>query len=210
MEETYTLVANQVPRTVWIFGLLAVAVIVGFRRLRGMRPPMTWPLYGVAVFFGVGATVALPVEAMILSLPLGSLVLAIRMGNASLPLRVANATCGLIFWGMAWITYRANSEIQFVLQDKQTSSHWGWDRPDIAGREGLVVTQKPTQSAWWLPTPWSDWQMSPGEVDNPSMGGSGIYWGPNGLIKGDDLGRYIAKWAGTTPQVREEWFTAGR
>jgi hypothetical protein len=49
---------------------------------------------------------------------------------------------------------------------------------------------------------WYSWSTSSGYDFGPHLAGYNIYLGPHGLIRGDDLGRRIAKWSGSTPKYK--------
>ena len=42
------------------------------------------------------------------------------------------------------------------------------------------------------------------QIHSPRIDGSAYYWGPHGLIRGDDLGKHVAAWAGTTPDYKTD------
>jgi len=60
--------------------------------------------------------------------------------------------------------------------------------------------------AWFNIRQWGSWTSFSGTGSKSEMGpmfaGFDIYWGPQGLIRGDDLAVHFAHWAGVVPMVQ--------
>ena len=58
---------------------------------------------------------------------------------------------------------------------------------------------------FWSGRPWMSWTFFSGEGKTRQLGpdftGFMLYWGPHGLIRGDDLARHVARWAHVTPRL---------
>ncbi|AIE83711.1 hypothetical protein OP10G_0343 [Fimbriimonas ginsengisoli Gsoil 348] len=74
-------------------------------------------------------------------------------------------------------------------------------RTETAPRQGLIVHKTPPHK-WIDVRPWSSWTSFSGGNPGPSLAGYDVFWGPHGLIRGDDLGEHLARWAGTEPVSR--------
>ena len=75
----------------------------------------------------------------------------------------------------------------------------GW-RDGKIDRVGMRITRA-VRKRFLGSRPGSTWTSRAGDEPGPHVTGFGWYWGPNGLIYGEDLGHRIAEWADTTPVV---------
>ncbi len=69
-------------------------------------------------------------------------------------------------------------------------------------KAGLRVHAVRGPKSWWSTNSWS-WTSYSGDDLGPHLMGNMIYWCPEGLVRGDDLGVKLASWANTKPIYRE-------
>jgi hypothetical protein len=110
---------------------------------------------------------------------------------------------GIVLLGLAGLfaTQTALDEPQRITISNDAMSYADHFGKGILPRKGLTVTETMMEHKRSDIRSWSSWTIDP---DNAGLGFAGfdIYWGPNGLIRGDALGQRIANWAGTKPQHR--------
>lgn len=80
------------------------------------------------------------------------------------------------------------------------------DKDESVPRNEMEVHALGGESRWFDPWGTYSWTTYSGHRLGPHIDGGTYYWGPSGLIRGDDLGRKLASWAGTKPvyQTRQE------
>jgi hypothetical protein len=144
--------------------------------------PMTWIIGGACL---AGAT-----YIVIWKGPLGSL--KVRLGLAA---------TYLLLCGAFWILGKSGVTTRVVLNDSSVSSDF-LGRTSSVSRQNLRFTVI-RRSPWFNIRPWGSWTSFSGngktEKLGPSFAGFDVFWGPHGLIRGDDLGAHMAKWAGVVP-----------
>jgi hypothetical protein len=107
---------------------------------------------------------------------------------------------GFMFWMLSEnrITLSAQ-QFQSEPTGMTRASGFDFDKSDFA-RKGLRVDASSFHNDGWLMGGrhfgWSIWS---GDRPGPYFSGRDYYWGPNGLIRGDSLGKRIADWAGSKP-----------
>jgi hypothetical protein len=109
----------------------------------------------------------------------------------------AVGVAGGFIWTMQSIGYE-----RIVLEDTRVSFDQ-FGRSEEIQRDGLTVHATSGARGWWNTREWQSW-TSFGTHDRlgPDIAGFNLYWGPHGLIRGDDLGKRLAEWAHTKPVYR--------
>jgi hypothetical protein len=172
-------------------------------KMRGEPVPVWQYLFIVAWFF-VCSLVGIPMEWIIAGAAIGGGIAYAGFPNrlVKLPMRVVGGTAfiGLGF-AYAWVGMKQTNTI--VLKDSEVSF------TDVRGvksvpREGLQVhrihqEQGANIHAW---SSWSTYSRPQGKDElGPHIAGFDVYWGPHGLVRGDDLALHMARWAGVVPTV---------
>ncbi len=89
-----------------------------------------------------------------------------------------------------------------VLADDHVKYEWLGEAQRVP-REGLRVDATGGPRGWYTLRDWWSWtSFASNDELGPHIAGSDLYWGPHGMIRGDDLGRRLAEWAGTEPRYR--------
>lgn len=88
---------------------------------------------------------------------------------------------------------------RFTLQSDKVVSYDAGDTM-VAPRDGLEVHALSSRWRWLMGQSWSWTTFGSNHELGPHVSGSDYYWGPDGLVRGDDLGQRLAAWAGTEPE----------
>ena len=72
--------------------------------------------------------------------------------------------------------------------------------PTVAPRVGLEVHALSSRWGGFMSNSWSWTSFGADDSLGPHLGGSDYYWGPSGMVRGDDAARRLAAWAGTEPE----------
>jgi hypothetical protein len=166
--------------------------------------PMQWWMVPWGLWMIVGSFLGLPqmmmTGAMPLFLALAMLVPGPKEYSAKMPL-LARAASFIVFLAMGWWTCRLEfGRSVIVLGPVQGSFKLhAHSQPRLVSRSGLVTAThfvrggKPDGSDTWdvmhKDWPYADFQ------------GTEVFWGPHGMIRGDQVGQRIAAWAGVQPKV---------
>jgi len=196
MSETYTTVGSEMGFLV-LAGPLTVLLILGL--VRGMKEIKTvyTPIVGIMLFGLLAIAINVPMEWYlgIMFVATGLyMVISKKLANryARFGLAAYMAVMGVI---VILVPTRFSS--QLVL-DNQNVSFRNNRRTESLPRTGLEIHQGRLSQILGL-KPSSSWTTFSGDNLGPDINGSMIYWGPNGLIRGEDVGRHFAAWAGVKP-----------
>jgi len=71
-----------------------------------------------------------------------------------------------------------------------------------AARAGLEVDVSTPEKSLFDIRPWRSWSSHNGMSDGPFFASNDVFWGPHGLVRGDELGKRLCTWAGVQPTNR--------
>jgi hypothetical protein len=207
MQETYVALGYEVAWAPLMVYPVIVAIQVVYRKVK-KRDKV---LHRSEIFMSVWV-----ILCTVLSLPLGwgfgGLCLGTAVGvlfsrsteQPRWPVRIAVAC---LYLAMAWVfvVWMTFGE-RIVLTDNEVvwanrgKSYW-------VPRKGLQVHATGGVREWWESRSsysWSTFATEPRPEDSIGLHilGSQVFWGPNGYVRGDDVGKRIAAWAGTAPKYR--------
>jgi hypothetical protein len=218
---TYTLVGDDPGWIVAFMPLPAVVVFCFMRWKTGLRPvarpwylapvlwflvcsllavPMEWIIGGACVLFA--AFTATWKRKTLLARPGVSNLELKNIPNHYRALRpiarivfpVVFLTLGAFIGLMMPLTFREKvtispTTVNFISSYKNTT----------VPLKGLTVHVSKDEKRWWNIRSWHSWDTYEGRVWGPNFAGFDMFWGPDGLIRGDELGKRLAKLAETSP-----------
>lgn len=198
MTETYTVVGHEMD---WLLACMPLAGLLGVWLRNRAVTPRQWRWYALVFGYFISAAVlGLPFEWAVSSLALCGAISMI-FGKASIEryrhvkafamLMVCAASIYLGLRPEDRLVMRTNS-LDFYSSGKKEStprSGLGIDERRVKGWEDI------RSKAWW--------HTRSGKDYGPEINGSDLYWGPQGLMRGDDVGLKLAEWAYVKPQARE-------
>jgi len=203
MTETYTLVGHDPMWVAAIIPVPAVLLTLWMRRKYKSPPLNLWKsLIVVAYFFGC-TMAGIPMEWTIAGAFFAATLIILISFRTKMPrlwmsltLSAMFAFCGLMLLFMQPAILRE----RMTLSDSEVSfSHFG--ESSTVPRSGLRIDTTGPTHAWFETRPSSIWNSMSDRQEGPRFLGSSIFWGPHGLIRGDDLALHFARWAGVTPNL---------
>lgn len=104
---------------------------------------------------------------------------------------------------IGFFLYMMNLFEHRIVLSESTVSDTEFHRTINVPRVNLRVHATTTKQTRWIfnGRSWS-WTTYSGDDVGPGIMGNEVFIGPHGLLSGDDLGRRLAKWAGTEPVYR--------
>ena len=205
MTETYTLVGTD---SSWVVAAMPLPAILlsGFMRKRmGQKPAFGWKPWVFVVYAFLAAVGGLPQEWIfagacwmgglgILLFPTPTIPPIMRYGF-------------FLCFGLLGIPFLLMSRIrndQLTLNDDSATYRW-LGRTNTVPRSGLRISVILNDQKFMIRR-WGSWTSRLGKdsVLGPSIVGFDYYWGPHGLIRGDDLAANFARWAGVVPTIQTE------
>lgn len=196
MEERYKLVGMGLSGIAWLFPIALEFVVLFILRRRGKRPiPPRIGLYAAPLFVS-GAILAPPIEVFFIFIFGAAFIQIARSAprKQAIPISIAGVLILSLFVGVM----QSMHDEWMVLRSNEVEFRW-IEKTETVDRQGLVVHETGHRRRWWETRPWSSWTTYSGEKLGPGITGFSWYWGPNGLIRGDDLGNHLAQWAETKP-----------
>jgi hypothetical protein len=200
MIETYTAVGFEAP---WVLPVAALPAVLGNARRRRKTtgkwsvPPgeiLTIAYFAIAVFAGM------PVMwIMAFAAAAGGIYIAgFERRIVSVPIRwILGAVLVAFAWPLLAIGQKGPGKKIELGQDRVAFDYLGMS--DSIRRSNLridVIHNGPEVMA----RPWGSWTLRGDGSLGLHIVGFWVYWGPNGLIRGDDLAAHIATWAGIKPK----------
>lgn len=214
MEETYQ---NLGPEISWTFGAaIALAAIIGviWRSFRAKKLTIEPFQIGALVFGLVIALWPTPIP-MVVAYPAPILFIGIAAFFAKPKdekvTKRRRMVVGIGATVMSVVTFflYLNLVTGSLVLDKNNVTWESSYRNGQVSREGLKVHATGGRNAWHNNHQWWSWtSFSDKKTDNPidhlgpSLIGFELYWGPDGMVTGDELGVRLAEWAGTEPKYR--------
>ncbi|CAN5473099.1 hypothetical protein BH11ARM1_BH11ARM1_07580 [soil metagenome] len=200
MPETYTVVGSQMGLSM-LLGLLTVALILVFRGGTKALKPVYKSFGGIMVCICLAVLFDLPMEWF-----LGTTFIGLG-GYMAFNKRFTNryvrfgASVYLVIVGVVsfcmWTLFPNHLTL-----NSQAVNFTENERVGTVARTGLAIDQS-IPSSFLGSKPSSSWTSFSGDNLGPDINGSFIYWGPNGLIRRDDVARRLATWAGVEPTMRD-------
>jgi hypothetical protein len=92
-----------------------------------------------------------------------------------------------------------------IVLTESTATYSSATTKSTVPREGLRVHALRGSRGWWKVfniRDWYSWSSFSSNDLGPDVAGFDQYWGPHGLVRGDQLGKHLADWAGTQPIYR--------
>ena len=202
MTEVYTQVGTDPS---WIVAFMPLPAIIAVRvsmKARGAKVRVPWQFIVVLVYFFVASIAAIPMEWILCGACVGAAVGLACTRSVPIPLP-ARLLLPIAFAGIGYYytTIPKVYPLTITLQDHQVEfkeSHGS----GVAPRAGLRIDYI-QHSAELNIRPWASWSSEtrgPKMVRGANFAGFTMFWGPHGLIRGDDLGKHMAEWAGVKPQ----------
>ncbi|MCH7904404.1 MAG: hypothetical protein IH944_07530 [Armatimonadetes bacterium] len=210
MDETYTSLGLEAS---WTFGAaIALGSIVGviWQSVRAKKLTIQPAIIGA---FSIGLVLALwqtPIP-MLWAIPGLSTIGAIAvffMKHKNMKNRVGMGVTGIAVSVALFFIMQSMFTGVVVLGDENVTWDSWVDDSGHVPREGLRVhaTGSPKRwygnRQWWSWTIYSDSATTPSERLGPHLIGFELYWGPDGMVTGDELGVRLAEWAGVEPRYR--------
>ncbi len=167
------------------------------RKLR-LKSPKLWPLLAVIAYFFLFSLTCLPYEWIISGAGLGicSYLLIARIAQFPLRMRLPLvASCAFIAGAYLYVG-RQDGDI--ILRDSDVTFTF-LGKTQSLPRKGLRFDVSPSRRGLFTMRDWSNWTSRSGHEMELGFAGNVVYWGPNGLIRGDDLGYRLSRWAQVKP-----------
>jgi len=190
----------------WIVAFMPVpALIVYWLKTRKLpnRTAFGWKQAAIIAYFFVAAVIGIPMTWIIAGACLGGAVVILTMQKpmGKLPVRIVCACAYVVLAGAFWQLGMQVSGDAIELKSDGVIYVWLGETLQIP-RHALRVNVI-RQAPWFNIRPYGSWTTLYKQAGllrtGPSFAGFNIYWGPHGLIRGDDLAMHFAKWAGVTP-----------
>jgi hypothetical protein len=202
--ETYTVIGYDANWTTAAVVVVVTAIQVPFTKAARRRGIVLYGLAAAALLL-LGVVAGLPENWAFAGCAVGLTTLAFIRNRSSMPrwgIAVGAAfTLAVAASFVFMVRYISNEQI--VLGEGKVAFDQFGDRKSIA-RNGLTIHATGSPRQWWQSRAFSSWTTyGPNETLGPDITGFAIYWGPHGLIRGDDLGKKLAEWAGTKPVYRQ-------
>ena len=198
MTETYTVVGSGID---WLLACMPLAIVLGNWSRKRTLAPRQWRTYSLMMgFFLAAAIVDVPFEWVGGSMALFCGLSLIFRISCTIRYRYVSSLA-ILALGAAMIYLGVRPENRIVMRANALDFYSSGAKETIP-KSGLVIDERRTKS-------WTDvrskawWHTKSGQDYGPDINGSDLYWGPHGLIRGDDLGIRVAAWAGVKPEVRE-------
>ncbi|HWA82172.1 MAG TPA: hypothetical protein VG820_01970 [Fimbriimonadaceae bacterium] len=208
MTETYTLVGSQ---STWLLGL-APLVVVPVLLVRKRTQPDTylgwlnWYFAWYAISFAIGMPQEWILGGSLWVIALSSILPKRGPLRAKKSQRFILLACLPIGLAIAAIPVLVGGERIVLADHNATDSLASVTRASVA-RQGLVVhaSYDSRDRAEFLfggrSYTWTSYGAD--QSAGPDVTSQGEYWGPHGLVSGNELGRHLAAWAGATIQYRD-------
>ena len=172
------------------------------KRIGKPMSPMAWSQIGWGLWMVFGSLAALPLSWMMIPMPLcfGIAMLFPAKGISTLQ-RLVMAP---IFFALTWwfATMDIHHQKITLRSDRADVSETWRQSPQTLPRNGLEVrvlhdvkTDEPGRYGWLVDLA-DHSRIGPMGIDFSSKD---IFWGPQGMVKGNQLGNHIADWAGVKP-----------
>lgn len=210
MDETYTSLGVEVS---WTFGaVLALVSTVGVIRQSVRAKKLTIQPANIGLL-SIGLVLALwptPIP-MLWAIPGLSTIGAVAvffMKHKNMKNRVVVGVAGIAVSVALFFLMQSMFTGFVVLGDENVTWDAWVDDSGHVPREGLSVHATGSPKRWygnrqsWSWTTYSDSATTPSEGLGPHLIGFELYWGPDGLVTGDELGVRLAEWAGVEPRYR--------
>ena len=202
MTETYTLVGYDPSWIVALMPVPALAVLLAKGRRTSTLLRQKWTYLAIVAAFLVSSLIGLPSEWIYAGACLVMAVYLALMSRAKIPESKLRWTLACFFVGIG-VVFAGMTPIGFpqtiVLTEQSATENWSLDTT-TAARKGMTVTMTGLHRPWFNIRPWASWSFESGQSLSPGIAGFDLFWGPHGLIRGDDLGKHVADWAGVTPK----------
>ena len=205
MKETYTLVGTDPSWIVAFMPVPAVIILLAARWKRKERPVFTWGLLAPVVWFFVCSMLGIPMEWILAGACMGG-----GLGLAVLPHLKVTLRQRIVFavvyigLGVSFVVLGTARHEKIVLTDSQVTvaESGGAESVPRQGLRIIVIQKKP----WFNIRGWGSWTSFSSaprpHLLGPNFTGFDVYWGPSGLIRGDDLALRFAHWAEVVPKVQ--------
>jgi hypothetical protein len=206
--ETYRSIGLEMSWTLGAALILGTGVSLLFRFFRDRKLSINvtdWVVSGIGLLFAllpipIPTTVAFPLLLLVLVGPF----LVQTKKDPRFPKWYRTGTAVFMVVGAIGLFFflLANFDSSVTLRgDSVQFTEFGEMR--TVAREGLEVHATGSPRDWYSNRAWWSWtSYAAGDQLGPHVMGSEMYWGPDGMIRGDELGRRLAKWAGTEPKYR--------
>lgn len=202
MIETYTSVGTD---SSWVVVFMSVApVFISCARYkRGQRFPI-WPSILPVVYTLVCSLIGIPVEWIIAGGCVGvGVSCAFSKHEKATPALKIVLALSFVGAGFGWVWLGKATNFKVMLSDSKVT-FTEFSRPGSVARSGLRISVIQHDGGLHI-HPWGSWSSFSDRDQRSQLGpgfsGFEIYWGPHGLIRGDDLAVHFAHWAGVVPTV---------
>lgn len=205
MKETYQSIGSSGTLPIAYIGVALIVWFVGAKLIgKSTSAPSTMLIMGLWDI--VGGLTGMPVVMLFIGMFVIGLggVFAKRDPKPTLAQKIS--TGGVILGCAAMITAMEADERITLTHDSITSSATGLSssskyRNGSLPRVGLRIdATRFTDQAYPRARPWYSWDIDRGDMPpRITVSGASYYWGPHGIITGDQLGKRICNWAGVKP-----------
>jgi len=206
--ETYRQIGWE---TSWTFSAMAIAValIIALGRSVKVKKPTITAYEITIIAFGVlllVVPVPVPVSVSLPGFMLvcigGNIFLHRNATEVSNRYRIGLGVGAVVVALGAYFAMTRMADGYVVLKDSSVEFKQFDDVRQVP-REGLRVNAMSSGSSWLYRREKFSWTSFSNHDLGPSISGSDLFWGPNGLVTGDDLGRRIADWSGAEVLYRD-------
>jgi len=202
MTEVYQPIGNELSwAALMIFPLMTIIrASIPWTRKRMPVRKVEWIICGVCVAL---AFLGLPFEVVFGFLCFAGAIAIFAMKSTKLrwnwPFKIAMSAT-FIFLGWSFINM-GSSDTRLVLQDDRVVYTF-FGETKAAPRQDLAISEVIVPREWWQTRSWSSWTTLSHSRLGPFLKGDVWYLGPHGFLRGDDVGRRLAAWAGTKPAIK--------
>lgn len=197
------------PECSYLIGIIGVVGLISTFFARGYfarkRKPI-WTLWATDIGFIVGTLLSLPLSIVMVLIWLSQAV-AILVTKQIKPL-VGRIAVTAFFAAIATLFFFLFADQKIIIRGTEISSEpLGFmprmynDGPDVVDKRGLEIHALGGHELLLGPD-WYSWTLYNSHNHGPHWAGYTRFWGPHGPIRGDDLGKYVGKWAGVQPEYR--------
>lgn len=196
--ETYTAVSPDATLG-FLVSPLILAIALVWQKVTGRRSKfVSRSSAGIAIWALVSTFFRAPMVLQFVGLvAIPAIGILVSPGKSpSIAFRLPFAL-GLIALALGQVLIYRDDRI--TLHDDSVSYRSAGDQDRSVPRAGLRLHALGGEPRWFDPWGTYSWTTYSKGTPGPYLSGSMCYWGPHGLVRGDDLARHLADWAGVKP-----------